>query len=309
MPPADDLVGPLVGVGDVAGQLRQGVAALGGKGEVGRRVVAVLGLEFRVVDGMGRQPRDGAGLHPADVEALVLEPGGEPGRGGVAHPPGGKVLQADVDQAVEKGAGGDHHRPDPDLLVDRGAEADDAAVVDQQAVDRGLAERQVRLVLQHRLHPQAVEEAVGLGPGRADGRALAGVETAELDRGGVDVLRHLAAEGVDLPHQVALGQAADRRVAGHGADGVGVDDGDKGAAAHPGGGQGRFAAGMAGADHGNIILIHGGGHYILWTGNQGPIACCTGRKCGRTACAPSARRPASTARRRCRARAGRPACR
>ena len=69
-----------------------------------------------------------------------------------------------MDQAVEKGAGGDHDRPDPDLLVDRGPQTDNAAVGDQQAVDRGLAERQVRLVLQHRFHPQAVEEAVGLGP-------------------------------------------------------------------------------------------------------------------------------------------------
>ena len=56
---------------------------------------------------------------------------------------------------------------------------------------------------------------------------------------------------------MAFGQAADGRVAGHGPDGVGVDDRDKGPAAHSRRGQGRLAAGMAGADYGNIIFIHG----------------------------------------------------
>ena len=113
---------------------------------------------------------------------------------------------------------------------------------------------EIFLLLQHRFHPQPVEEPVGLGPGRPDRRALAGVEAAELDAGGVDVFRHLPAEGVDLLDQMPLGQAADGRVAAHGADGVNVDHQHRGAASHPGCRQSGFAAGMAGADHDNVVL-------------------------------------------------------
>ena len=57
-------------------------------------------------------------------KARFLEPLGQTGGGGVAHAAGRKIFQADVDQAVEKGAGGHHHGPDPDLLVQGGAQAD-----------------------------------------------------------------------------------------------------------------------------------------------------------------------------------------
>ena len=99
---------------------------------MGRRLIAVLGLQFRVVDGVGGQPRYGAGLHPADIEALFLEPEGKAGGRGVSHPAGGKIFQTDMDQAVQEGAGGDHHGPDPDLLIERGSQADNPAVFDDQ---------------------------------------------------------------------------------------------------------------------------------------------------------------------------------
>jgi hypothetical protein len=105
-------------------------------------------------------------------------------------------------------------------------------------------------------HAQTVEQAVGLGPGRTDRWSLAGVEPAELDAGGVDVFGHFAAQGIDFLDQVSFGQAADGRIAGHGADGVGVDDADQGAAAHSGRRQRGFAPGVSGADHGNIEFIH-----------------------------------------------------
>jgi len=50
---------------------------------------------------------------------------------------------------------------------------------------------------------------------RPDGGAAAGVEQAELGADGVGDFAHHAAERVDLAHEVRLGDAADRRFAGH----------------------------------------------------------------------------------------------
>ena len=84
------------------------------------------------------------------------------------------------------------------------------------------------------------------------GRPLAAVEDAELDAGRVGGAAHHAIERVDLAHQMALAEAADRRIAGHFADrreAMG-DERRRGAAAR---GRGRgFAAGVAAADDDDV---------------------------------------------------------
>ena len=72
---------------------------------------------------------------------------------------------------------------------------------------------------------------------------------------GVDDLAHFAAEGVDLADDLPLGDAADGRIAAHLGDGVGVHGQQDGVQPEPGGGQGRFDAGMAGADDDDVELI------------------------------------------------------
>ena len=136
-----------------------------------------------------------------------------------------------MDQAVQKGAGGHHHRPGPDGFLEGGDAPRPPGHFRSEAVDHRLADIQVRLVFHDLLHPQPVAQPVGLGPGGPDRRAFAGIEPPELDAGGVDIFGHFAAQGIDLLDQMAFGQAADGRIAGHGADGVDVDDADRRAAA------------------------------------------------------------------------------
>jgi hypothetical protein len=102
---------------------------------------------------------------------------------------------------------------------------DVTAAVDRAAgvldvVDRGLEHGQVRLVLDRAPDEAAIQVAVGLAAGRADRRALAGIEPAPLDAGRVRRARHDPAQRINLPDQVALADATDRRVAAHGADGL-----------------------------------------------------------------------------------------
>ena len=82
---------------------------------------------------------------------------------------------------------------------------------------------QVLLVLQGGLHHPLVGAAVRLGPEGPDRRPLAPVQKPVLDAGLVRGPAHLAPQGVQLPHQVALPRAADGRVAGHVAHRVQVD--------------------------------------------------------------------------------------
>ncbi len=122
--------------------------------------------------------------------------------------------------------------------------------------DFGFAQREVRLRLEQRADRLPIQRAVRLRAGRAHGRALARVQRAELDAGAVGGDRHRAAHGVDLAHQVALADAADRRVAAHLADGREALRHQQRARAHPGRREGRLGAGVAAADDDDVELFH-----------------------------------------------------
>lgn len=110
--------------------------------------------------------------------------------------------------------------------------------------------------LQHAAHLVFVSMLVRLGAVALHGGALRGVEHAELDAGGVDDLRHLAAQRIDLAHHVALADAADGGVARHEGDVVEVQREEQGGTPHPRRGQCRFTAGVPGSNHYDVIPFH-----------------------------------------------------
>ena len=65
---------------------------------------------------------------------------------------------------------------------------------------------------------RAIKVSVGLRAQRANGGTLSCVEHPELNARGVDHLRHLTAERIDLADEMTLRNSADRRIAGHLAD-------------------------------------------------------------------------------------------
>ena len=111
-------------------------------------------------------------------------------------------------------------------------------------------------------HFHAIERFVALGAGRPDGGAAGGVEQAELDADGVGDLAHDAAERVDLADEMALGDAADGRVAAHLRDEVEVQGEEGGAEAHARGGHRGFAAGVAGA-YDDYVELFGKAHFSI----------------------------------------------
>jgi len=118
---------------------------------------------------------------------------------------------------------------------------------------------EVLLALQGVFHGQAVKLLVGLGAKCLNRRSLACVQHPDLDEGAVNVSGHLAAYGVDLPHQMPFGRATDRGVARHKGHIIQVHGEKQGSGTHPGRSKSRLAAGMSCSNNNNIIhfFAHG----------------------------------------------------
>ena len=121
----------------------------------------------------------------------------------------------------------------------------DREEVDDVVFDKG----EVGLGGEDGLHTLGVGGFVALAAGGPDGGAAAQVEGLRLERGKVGIAAHFATKGVKLADQVAFGKAANRWVAGHARQGVKPRGNKRGFDAHPGGGERRFASGVAAADH------------------------------------------------------------
>src|SRR3990170_8158409 len=92
---------------------------------------------------------------------------------------------------------------------------DDAAVLNEELLHQSLLNIESRLLLDRFLHGEAVPLFVSLRARAANSRAFAPVQNTELDAGFINDPRHLAAKGVDLFHQMALGQSANGGIARH----------------------------------------------------------------------------------------------
>ena len=244
----DDAVGVGVGVDDVArelgppgGLVDRGVDGIaledpalglvaGVEAEVDRGRAARLDGRLAEVDAPGVDAGRRPGLETAEAQAPGDEAVGDAQRRGLAGAAGGLGGLPGDGLALKGRASGEDQRLGLVELPRDGGEAEDvvgpALRVRKrllvQALHRRLLEREVWLTLEGLLHPEHVELLVGLGPRHLDGRALAGIEHPDLDEGAVDGAGHLAAEGIELADDVALGRAADRGVAGHQRDGVEV---------------------------------------------------------------------------------------
>jgi hypothetical protein len=86
-------------------------------------------------------------------------------------------------------------------------------------------------------------------------RALAAVEHSELNAGGVDRPAHRAAERIDLANNLALADAADRRIAAHLPDGVAVRREQCGIRSKSRGSERGLDSGVAGANNDYIKVV------------------------------------------------------
>ena len=230
------------------------VDALGQHRERLRHIVAGLHLERFPIDRAAIEPRRRAGFQTAEREAIFFQCGGKTHRGRFADAAGGNLFFADVNEAAQKSAGGQNHRAAGNLTAVGEFDPANAAIFDDEIIGFRFNDREIRRFPNRRLHGRRIKLAVGLGARTAHGRAFAAVENAELDAAFIGHMAHEAVQSIDFPHQMAFAEAADGRIAGHGADG-GESVRHQGRLRAHTGGRGRgFTAGMAAANHDNVEL-------------------------------------------------------
>src|SRR3990172_485224 len=127
-----------------------------------------------------------------------------------------------MDKPFHKGSGGNDYTLPEVFYAYICPDSNNMAAFHKDIVYNPLLHIKIGLGLHDRLHPVLIKGSVCLGPAAADGRAFAGVEHPELDARGIGILRHLAAQGIYLLHQMSLGKASYGRVAGHKPDGIEV---------------------------------------------------------------------------------------
>ena len=196
-------------------------------------------------------------LSRAERKAGAVQALGERDRGRIAETPGRRPLVAEMDHAAKKRAGGEHDGAAGDRAAVSELDAGDGAGVGGDPSRLPFDDGQVRGFGDERLHGAPVELAVGLGARPLDGGAFAAIEDAKLNAGRIGGARHHAVQRVDLAHQMALAQTADRRIAGHFADcceTMGNERGRGATARRRGRG---FASRMAAADDNDVKLHRG----------------------------------------------------
>ena len=134
---ADDLVGALIGFGQVARQLRAWQFG-GGETERNRRLIAMLRRKFIARNGAAIQTRRCPRLKAAQFNAVGLQGSGQPLGAGFAHATAGHLRRTNMNEAAQEGTGRQDHGPRAKLDAALAAHADGLAVRHQKFVCRGL---------------------------------------------------------------------------------------------------------------------------------------------------------------------------
>lgn len=168
-----------------------------------------------------------------------------------------------MEEAAHEGAGGDDYGAGVVTDGEVGLDAAGAAIRRKDADSVALLEIDEGGAFESGFGAKLVSLFVALGARGSDTRPLGGVKHAALDGSGVRVECHEAAEGVNLADYVALGQAADRWVAGHLAHGVGILREEEGLATKARRGQRGLDPGMAGAEDDDVVRFWVREHWVL----------------------------------------------
>ncbi len=247
----DDLVRRRRRARDAAFDLRRFNRARERRERLGR-IVARLHFHRRPVDRGAVDSRRRSGLEPAERETEPLERERKPKRRRLADTAGRRLLLADVDQAAQKGPGGEHHRGAFERTTVDETNAAHGIIDDDQIVRLAFDHREIFGRTDRALHRRGVELPVGLGARPAHRRSLATVQNAELDAALVGDPPHQAVERVDLAHQMPFTEPADRRIARHRPDGRKPMRHQRGSGAHTGSRGRSLAAGVPAANDDDV---------------------------------------------------------
>ncbi len=243
--------------GDAAGDLRR-CDAIGESRERHRLVVGLLLVEAGPVDRAAVEARRRAGLEASESEAEAGEGLRQADRRTLTDPTRGNSGLADMDEAAEKGSGGQHDGGRRQGTPIREADAADGAALNEEVFGLSGDNRQAARRPKRGLHVAGIEAPVGLRARTPDRRALAAVQQPELNAGPIRDPAHESVEGVDLADEVPLPEPADGRIARHRPDRLEPVRDERRLRPDPRSSGRRLGAGMSPTDH-DDIEVHGPG--------------------------------------------------
>jgi hypothetical protein len=223
------------------------------EGENRSRVIARLFLQMGKIYGFSVYARWCACFQPGDPEWHFAQAFRQRIGRRIAGTATGRLLLAYVDFPAQECPGCEYHAGGFEFQPGSSTATAYAATVGQQIVNAGLKYCQARLLFHVFAYKRTVQIAVALGPGGANSRALACIERAQLDGGGICSPGHHTAEGVNLFHQVAFTDSANCRITAHLPNGLNVMRDQQRTGATARGGKRRLGAGMATTNHDHII--------------------------------------------------------
>ena len=206
-------------------------------------------MDGALVDAHGR-----ARFHSSRTNAVAGDALGEVWHGRFGTAPAGNHLAPHMQQSVQKGARGDDHALGPELNAPHRAHTHSLALFHQQFVGLVLPDVESVDMVEHLAPFPNKAPAVALCPWAPHGRSLALVEHAELNGRGISDKAHVAPQGINLAHNLPLGNAAHGRVARHLCNFVHVYGNKAGFCPHVGSRRSGFASGVSAADNDNVVF-------------------------------------------------------
>ncbi len=184
-----------------------------------RLIVTRVSAQTRPIDRPSVQSRRSPRLETAKRQSEPAQSLRQPDRRRFPHTAGGRLTVADMDNPAKKRAGCQHDRPAIDSLPSGTNDGRYAPIAIRLKVFcRGRPQCEVRRLLQQRAYCSAVKRTIRLRTRATHRGALAAVQQLEMDAGCISGSPHQPVQCVDLPHQMAFTNPADRRIARHLAD-------------------------------------------------------------------------------------------
>ncbi len=246
-------MGAFIRIGDVARHLLRMFGCLAKKREHRQWRIAGLFLHGRDIDAALVDARRRAGLEASDIRHQLAQARGQGIRRRIASAAALVICETDVNTPAKKSPRGQHDGARHEAQSRLCHYTSDAFAFNNEVINRLLESAEIRKFAKQTAYRLLVQHPIGLGARGTHRRTFACVQNAELDAGTVGGARHEATERIDLLDQVALADATDRRIAGHGADRLDIVREQQGLGAQTRAGRGRLGAGMAAANYDYVI--------------------------------------------------------
>ena len=202
------------------------------------------------------EPWRRAGLEPCHRQICAAQLVGETNSRCLADPTARHALLPAEQPGPEKSPGAKNHGAGGKLRAVTEFQADNPLSLEPQSRSLALDQGQVALLAKQRLDGSLEQCPVRLHARPPDSAPLGAVEHAIMNGGSIRRPRDQSIESIDLAHQMALTQAADRGVATHGSDCTKVEAHEPDAGTHSSRYRRSLATGVPSADDQDVECPH-----------------------------------------------------